>query len=140
MRSFDHTKYIIYKNRSIPYKYQGRDFDGVDCWGLVYLIYKNEFNILLPTYVDPSMDDCIQNSAYLIKGALPTSKWRKIPECQAGKGDVILITIGNYEAHIGVVIPKSRMLHTFKGSNTCLEHYDTYKWRRRISGFYTYEG
>lgn len=35
----------------IPYKYKGRDFSGVDCYGLVYLIYKKEKNLNLPDFM-----------------------------------------------------------------------------------------
>ena len=36
------SKYI-----GLPYKNKGRDFNGVDCYGLVYLIYKEEKNLKL---------------------------------------------------------------------------------------------
>ena len=41
----DFNKYI-----GIPYKNQGRGWDGVDCWGLYYLIFKTELNIELPDF------------------------------------------------------------------------------------------
>ncbi len=34
----------------IPYKFGGRDFDGVDCYGLVSLIYQDRYGIQLPDW------------------------------------------------------------------------------------------
>jgi len=41
------SKYI-----GLPYKNKGRNFNGVDCYGIVYLIYKEEKNINLPDFSD----------------------------------------------------------------------------------------
>jgi len=37
------TKYI-----GLPYEISGRTVGGVDCWGLICLVYENEFGITLP--------------------------------------------------------------------------------------------
>jgi cell wall-associated NlpC family hydrolase len=35
---------------NLPYKHLGRDFSGIDCWGLIYLVYKEEKGILIPNF------------------------------------------------------------------------------------------
>ena len=41
------SKYI-----NLPYKNLGRSFDGVDCYGLIWLIYKGELGIELPDFTE----------------------------------------------------------------------------------------
>lgn len=36
----------------LPYKENGRDDSGIDCWGLARKFYKDELAIDLPSYVD----------------------------------------------------------------------------------------
>lgn len=36
----------------LPYADKGRDRDGVDCWGLVKLVYAEVAGIVLPDYSD----------------------------------------------------------------------------------------
>lgn len=34
----------------IPFLEGGRSYDGCDCWGFIYLFYKDILNIILPSY------------------------------------------------------------------------------------------
>jgi len=40
----------VQKYTVIPYVNGGRDFSGIDCYGIVYLVYKTERNIIIPTF------------------------------------------------------------------------------------------
>ena len=61
MRSMGDLSWL---NRYIgkPYKYGGRDVTGLDCYGLVKLIYKEQYNQNLP---DWTTDDPIKAIAQL---------------------------------------------------------------------------
>lgn len=43
-------KYNFEKYIGIKYQHKGRDFSGVDCYGLCYLVFKTEKNIILPDF------------------------------------------------------------------------------------------
>ena len=49
----------------IPFKSGCRGFDGCDCGGLVWLIYKNELNIELPNWTELYSGTRIENSLEL---------------------------------------------------------------------------
>ena len=40
----------------LPYKFGGRDYDGVDCYGLTKLIYAEEYGVELPDWLGSRID------------------------------------------------------------------------------------
>lgn len=116
----------------IPYKSTGCSKEGCDCWGLVRLVYKNEFNIDLPgvtiDMTDPTME--------LVHIGLDTL-WDKTTNPQPG--DVINFNILGHDRHVGIVTSPGYMLHVFdEGHTSCIEPYTSRKWKKRIAGIYTY--
>ena len=49
MKSFTYKAQDL-KKYFVPYKWEGNDFTGCDCYGFVELWYKNELGIVLPSY------------------------------------------------------------------------------------------
>ncbi len=43
----EEIKEVVNHLTGIPYRHNGRSYDGVDCWGLIYLFYK-ELGVELP--------------------------------------------------------------------------------------------
>lgn len=125
------NKYI-----SIPYKEKGRDFDGVDCYGLNYLIYKNEIDLLIPSYADDyqSAEDGRELGLLINKEKV---KWIKvdIPEIFDG----VLIRMKGHPMHCGMYIGDGLFIHCLKGSGVTIEKIDSITWKNRILGFYRYD-
>ena len=50
----------------LPYEMCGRSFEGVDCWGLVVMVYRNELGIVLPDWVtDEEIDWESERGAFI---------------------------------------------------------------------------
>lgn len=119
----------------VPFSPRGNDFGGVNCWGLVRLVYRNEFGIELPDW------RIACTSAKLINGRaeFERSKWRPLaspsaPCVVAMRNDRHHPTLIN---HFGVFIGNHRMLHTcrqFKKARRT--RIDDVRWAWKIEGFY----
>lgn len=95
----------------IPYVERGRDRAGVDCWGVVCLVYRERLEIDLPEYHDAP---CIAERAEL--GALiadqrQSGPWVTVDEPQAY--DVAVISYEGHACHVGVWDGHGKILHAF---------------------------
>ena len=123
------NKYI-----GIPYKANGRDNTGLDCWGLARLVYSEEFNITLPSFsTDYDISDNARISELI---AQYREGWKELgaPE----EGSLVLFKVLGAETHIGIAISESQFVHVREGSDVALERFDSVKWAKRISGHFKY--
>ena len=127
------TKYL-----GLEYKERGRDINGVDCLGIVILIYKNEFGIELPDYIN-DYHHTTTKDRHLMSKSVHKNKdnWIKIdkPEEQS----IIILNVAGYPVHMGVVLDDKFMIHTISGKNTTIERFTSFKWNKRIDGFYKWD-
>jgi hypothetical protein len=125
----NYNKYI-----GLPYKDNGRDIDGIDCWGLVRLYYKEELGIDLPSYVDEyngPYDTSVTRAISLYKDS-----WNKTTT--PAPGDVVLFNIYGEPAHVGVYVGNNKFLHCREGRDSVVESLDNIKWNKRLEGVYKY--
>lgn len=126
----DYNKYI-----GLSYKDNGRDIDGLDCWGLVRLFYKQELNIDLPSYdglYTGGTDSAIAEAIDLYK-----SGWDLVSD--GAPGDVCLFNIYGEPAHVGIYIGDNRFLHVRENSDSVVESLSNPQWSKRFVGFYKYK-
>ena len=129
----DINKYI-----EIPFKPQGRDFSGCDCYGLIYLFYKTEYNKELPlltnSYDNPHEHKRIQD---LITLEMPILNVVEIENPY--EGCVVLFKFVGYTCHMGIYIGKNKILHVMNKSNSVCEKIDSIRLRGRLEGFYEFK-
>jgi cell wall-associated NlpC family hydrolase len=117
----------------VPFKSEGRDFAGWDCWGLIYQAYLTCFEIALPSFANvPALENWHVSDLY-------TEVRRHYPEVRRGQeapGDVVVLR--GLPVHIGLVVAKGLMLHVEKDISTCIEPYTGPLWKNKILGFYRY--
>lgn len=122
------NKYI-----GIPYKDAGDDETGLDCWGLVRLVYKNEFDIDLPDFKE------IRSSALDIRPEqIEQEKENWIQTTVPEPGSIVLVRVKGLPIHTGVMIDNTRFLNILPGANCVIADTTNFKWRDRIIGFYNY--
>lgn len=132
---------MIAKYIGIPFIRGGRDMStdgGLDCYGLCTLFYKNEFGIILPDHRDINTnisdynkcaDAMLQQSTYDDFVLVGKPKY----------GDLILMNVGGFPAHIGIFIEDNLMLHTNERSGSVIENYMGVKWKQKLQGLYRHK-
>ncbi len=125
-----YNKYV-----GIDYKDNGRDIDGIDCWGLVRLIYKNEYNITVPSF-DNQYQGASDRESTSELVAITKENW--IAKSTPEEGDVVLFRILGTESHVGVCISKDKFIHAKEGHASVIEDLTSAKWQNRIVGYFKY--
>ncbi len=117
----------------LPYADKGRDRDGVDCWGLVRLVYAELLGLELPSHADGYVSaEELADVTRAIRGHM--RPWA--PVARARTLDVVLLRLVGQPAHVGVIAGRGLMMHVHAGIDVALERIDTLLWRRRIVGYY----
>jgi len=119
----------------IPYKERGRSLDGVDCWGLVCLMYADmDINVpsYLHEYITSSDIDSVATAINKNK-----SNWRKVEAPDVG--DVLVFNIMGFPCHVGVYVGQGDFIHSFRGTAVCLERLNSISWSRRLSEVYRWQ-
>jgi hypothetical protein len=125
----------------LPFKPFGRDRSGVDCWGLVALVYAEQLGLVLPQFdgVDPSDNATIAD----VVGRERLS-WRPVALEARAAFDVVvmrarIIRDGRAmtpEMHLGIVTPERRILHIRKETGVTCVPVDHPSVARLIAGVY----
>lgn len=123
----------------IPFRADGRTRDGLDCWGLVVMVYRERLGIVLPEYPGAYPDDspeALANAAGVAR--VERQRWTRVETPRIY--DVALLRLQGLPCHVGVVVSRGQMLHVMAGIESVVEDYAGTHWRNRIEGFYRHAG
>lgn len=125
------------KYLAIPYKLHAHTLEGCDCYGLVYLVCKNEFNIELPLFDEEYNEQ--SDSAHILKlFDEHRDKWRKVDDVRTG--DLVEFIGNGTKTHIGIMINDNEFLHNMmQGRASAIGDITCNRWNRKVSGIYRYE-
>lgn len=92
----------------LPFVDRGRDWAGVDCWGLVRLVLWVECHIEVPSYGDISAKD-LSRVAKEVGGESGREPW--LPVIYANAFDVAVMHKRRVPVHVGVMTDRTHVLH-----------------------------
>lgn len=93
----------------IPFLDRGRDMAGLDCWGLVRLIYAQERGIELPDYGEVSSTDLLRVARSLDAGS---ERWLPVEVPEAFDLVAMRLYDRAWIGHVGVMVDARTMIHT----------------------------
>jgi len=119
----------------IPFQEHGRNHEGVDCWGLGRLIYREQLLENLPSYA--TCYDTTRNGprlATLIEDN--RADWFEVEAGSEQEFDAVLVRMRSRPIHIGFVVKPGLLIHAQEGVGVALEQYHNFKFEKRIIGFF----
>lgn len=119
----------------IPFRDHGRMDDGVDCWGLVHLVFRRRFRIHLPDHTELyQATDQVDMIACAIAAHRET--WRRVSGPFLLDGDVALLRVSGRAAHVGVICGFPWFLHAEAGIGAACDRLDGLRWGRRVDSIW----
>lgn len=131
-------KEIIKKYLGVPWKEKGRSLEGLDCYGLMVMIYA-DFGFKLLDWEEENKD--YDEKWYLKENILEENYWKQWEKIEEPAPlDVVLLSgIEGMAYHAGIVLTSRRFIHTCK-AGTVVSRLDDRRWKSRIQGFYRFKG
>lgn len=116
---------------------RGRDRAGLDCWGLVRLIYAEVKGIALPSYAGEyaCASELVEVDRVLAGADGPP--WT--PVLRAREFDILAFRVGAYRAHVGICAVPGRFLHVHEGDLSKITRMDDPIWAKRCLGVWRHE-
>lgn len=122
---------------NLPFVDKGRTRQGVDCYGLVRLIYQEQLNIELPSYTEHYSTSSDYGEIRALMNGEAGSLWHEIAVAEARGYDGLIFRLLGEPTHFGLVLDPPWFIHAIKRERqvqgrTWVERWDTTEWRHRL--------
>lgn len=122
----------------IPYKHNGRDKNGIDCYGLVVEVFKR-YGIKVPEYQAPYHDYKKINDLYMED--TNNGIWEKTHYTETAPPLAVAMRLGSSVVnHIGVYIGDNKIIHCTENFNVSVFDNTSPQFKRLIVGYYKLRG
>lgn len=118
----------------IPFVDGGRDASGLDCWGLVRLIYAQEVGAILPSYGEISAAN-LTAVARQITGGADTDEWFEPDVPEPLDVAVMRLNGSRWAGHVGIVTAPGRIIHIERATHSVIVPTSHWTVRERIVGY-----
>ncbi len=119
----------------LPFRPLGRDQQGVDCYGLVWKVFLEQFDVRLPDYLGRYGQHLQANEVRnLFTMGLQEPIWSLVDRPR--DGDVVVLQIQGHAYHVGIMVDRWRMLHARESATVAIERINSTMWRSRVLGYY----
>lgn len=118
---------------SARYEEGGRGPDAYDCFGLFAELCRRR-GLSIPEH--PTARDLAQRQSDIQLAA--AAAWMELD--QPVPGCAVVLRIGPWMSHIGMVLEGGRFMHASKRTGVTVARLDDLQWADRIAGFYRYRG
>ena len=123
----------------IPFKERGRDHGGIDCYGLVYLISREQLGREVPSYAEAYSTCMDQREISSMIQQETSSTWEPVEQHRVQAGDLVVLRIAGHPWHCGVMLDRVKFLHIERGANVCRDDVTSLRWAKRVDGFYRWK-
>ncbi len=125
----------------LPHLRAGRSRDGVDCYGLLWLVFRDVIRIELASYAGETLDAPERAEiAELIAGGRRISPWVALDPLDSEREfDMAVFRRGGIESHIGIVVAPGQMLHILAGGESHVDRFDVGRWKAKLIGIHRHE-
>lgn len=123
-----------------PFLEKGRSYVGWDCWGLIYVAYKEIFNVDLPLYTDGYKSTRRREELQSLISKSVLGNWEKVEEYIPG--DVAVVRMLGRDCHVGLMLKDRHILHVQERVGVVIENLDQPPWKDKnydkLEGIYHY--